>query len=86
MSKMGISILSSYRGAYKFEAVGLSRWLVSSYFPGMMSRISGIGLGGLQRKASELHTRAFNEEVTALSVGGTYRYRRSSETYGFEGV
>ena len=85
MSKMGISILSSYRGAYKFEAVGLSRWLVSSYFPGMTSRISGIGLSGLQRKANELHERAFNEQVTALPVGGTYRFRRSGETHGFEG-
>jgi len=86
MSKMGISILSSYRGAYKFETVGLSRWLVSSYFPGMTSRISGIGLAGLQLKARELHDRAFNEDVTALPVGGIYRYRRSGETHGFEGA
>ena len=86
MSKMGISILSSYRGAYKFEAVGLSRWLVSSYFPGMTSRISGIGLAGLQLKVSELHRRAFDEDITALPVGGLYRYRRSGETHGFEGT
>jgi len=86
MSKMGISILASYRGAYKFEAVGLSRWLVSSYFPGMTSRISGIGLAGLQRKTRELHARAFDEDVTALPVGGIYRYRRSGETHGFDGT
>ncbi|MEE2662252.1 MAG: glutamate synthase large subunit [Pseudomonadota bacterium] len=85
MSKMGISILSSYRGAYKFEAVGLSRWLVSSYFPGMTSRISGIGLTGLQRKIGELHARAFSHDSTALPVGGIYRYRRSGENHGFEG-
>ena len=86
MSKMGISILSSYRGAYKFEAVGLSRWLVSSYFPGMTSRISGIGLSGLQRKVSQLHERAFDQDITALPVGGSYRYRRTGETHGFEGT
>ena len=86
MSKMGISVLASYRGAYKFETVGLSRWLVSSYFPGMTSRISGIGLAGLQLKARELHERAFDEAVTALPVGGLYRYRRSGETHGFEGT
>ncbi|MFX4220386.1 MAG: glutamate synthase central domain-containing protein [Thalassobaculum sp.] len=43
MSKMGISVLSSYRGGYNFEAVGLSRALVEQYFPGMSSRISGHG-------------------------------------------
>ena len=86
MSKMGISIISSYRGAYMFEAVGLSRWLVSSYFPGMSSRISGIGLAGLQRKVSELHIRAFDQDVAALPIGGLYRYRQSGETHGFEGT
>ncbi|HEV7543388.1 MAG TPA: glutamate synthase central domain-containing protein, partial [Reyranella sp.] len=44
MSKMGISVLSSYRGGCNFEAVGLSRSLVAEFFPGMPSRISGIGL------------------------------------------
>ena len=33
MSKMGISVISSYRGAYNFEAVGLSRTLVAEYLP-----------------------------------------------------
>ena len=48
ISKMGISVISSYRGGYNFEAVGLSRSMVAEYFPGMPSRISGIGLGGIQ--------------------------------------
>ena len=43
MSKMGISVLSAYRGGCNFEAFGLSRALVNEYFPGMVSRISGIG-------------------------------------------
>ncbi len=85
MSKMGISILSSYRGAYKFEAVGLSRWLVSSYFPGLPSRISGVGLHGIRRKVLDLHNRAFDEEVAALPVGGLYRFRQSGESHAFEG-
>ena len=50
LSKMGISVISSYRGGYNFEALGLSRALVADYFPGMTSRISGIGLAGLERK------------------------------------
>ena len=85
MSKMGISILSSYRGAYKFEAVGLSRWLVSSYFPGMTSRISGIGLNGIQRKVLEQHDRAFDQVLAALPVGGLYRFRQNGESHAFEG-
>ena len=50
MSKMGISVLSSYRGGCNFEAVGLSRGLVADYFPGMVSRISGIGVSGIEKK------------------------------------
>ena len=43
MSKMGIAVISSYRGGCNFEAVGLSRTLVDEYFPAMPSRISGLG-------------------------------------------
>ena len=50
MSKMGISVLSSYRGGCNFEALGLSRSVVAEYFPGMISRISGIGIKGLLKK------------------------------------
>jgi len=46
MSKMGISIISSYRGGYNFEAVGLSRSLCAEYFPGLITRISGIRVCG----------------------------------------
>ncbi len=85
MSKMGISVLSSYRGAYAFEAVGLSRSLVAEFFPGMTSRISGIGLAGIAQKIHELHERAFLQDAAALPVGGFYRYRRTGERHAFEG-
>ena len=49
MSKMGISVISSYRGGCNFEAVGLSRAIVSDYFPGMSSRISCIGIIGIEK-------------------------------------
>ena len=58
MSKMGISIVSSYRGGYNFEAVGLSRSLCREYFPGLITRISGIGLTGIKNKVKRLHARA----------------------------
>ncbi|WP_439468889.1 glutamate synthase central domain-containing protein, partial [Blastomonas fulva] len=44
LAKKGISVISAYRGACEFEALGLSRALVAEFFPGMTSRISGIGL------------------------------------------
>jgi glutamate synthase (NADPH/NADH) large chain len=83
MSKMGISVVSSYRGGLNFEAVGLSRALVAEYFPGMHSRISGIGLTGLQRKAEEVHAKGFAGD-TILPIGGFYKARRTGETHAWE--
>ncbi len=85
MSKMGISVLSSYRGGCNFEAVGLSRTLADEYFPGMTSRISGIGLTGIQQKVAEMHALAFRKDVVTLPVGGFYRYRRGGEAHGWQG-
>jgi glutamate synthase (NADPH) large chain len=79
MSKMGISVVSSYRGAYNFEAVGLSRSMVAEIFPGMSSRISGIGLSGVAKKVARLHARAFDE--SALPIGGFYKARAGGETH-----
>ncbi len=83
MSKMGISILSSYRGGYNFEAVGLSRSLCAEYFPGVTTRISGIGLKGLTNEILRLHEVAY-EEGTVLAIGGFYRYRRGGEAHALE--
>jgi glutamate synthase (NADPH/NADH) large chain len=85
MSKMGIGVLSSYRGGYNFEAIGLSRSLVAEFFPGMQSRISGIGLSGIARKALGLHAKAWNADVVTLPVGGLYKLRRAGEAHAFAG-
>tara|TARA_B100000945_G_scaffold238307_1_gene194398 strand:- start:184 stop:4683 length:4500 start_codon:yes stop_codon:yes gene_type:complete len=85
MSKMGISVLSSYRGGCNFEAVGLSRGLVADYFPGMISRISGIGISGIEKKIRELHIKAFQKNVIMLPIGGLYKYRKSGESHQFKG-
>ena len=84
LSKMGISVISSYRGGYNFEAVGVSRALAQEFFPGMPSRISGIGLAGLEKKALEIHKRAFGSAAVMLPVGGFYKFRRTGETHAFE--
>ena len=85
MSKMGISVISSYRGGYNFEALGLSRALVADYFPGLTSRISGLGLAGLEENAMTRHEAAFDEDIVALPVGGFYRLRARSEPHALDG-
>ena len=85
MSKMGIAVVSSYRGGYNFEVIGLSRALVAEFFPGMPSRISGIGLSGIARKLLALHREAWQEDVVTLPVGGLYKLRRrGGEAHGFD--
>jgi glutamate synthase (NADPH) large chain len=85
MSKMGISVISSYRGGCNFEAVGLGRALVAEYFPGAVSRISGIGLTGLQKLVTDQHRTAFDADVLAMPVGGFYRWRRGGDSHAWEG-
>ncbi|WP_171233494.1 glutamate synthase large subunit [Ruegeria sp. HKCCA4812] len=84
MAKMGISVISSYRGGLNFEAVGLSRAMVAEYFPGMTSRISGIGVTGIQAKAEEIHAKGWNSGLDVLPIGGFYKARQSGETHAWE--
>ena len=83
MAKMGISVISSYRGGLNFEAVGLSRAMVAEYFPGMMSRISGIGLHGIQRKLNKVHALGWRGGQDVLPIGGFYKARRTGETHAW---
>ena len=85
MSKMGISVLSSYRGGCNFETVGLSRTIVKDYFPGMLSKISGIGLKGIEKKIRTIHKDAFFNNSNILPIGGIYRYRKNGETHQYQG-
>ena len=85
MSKMGISVLSAYRGGCNFETVGLSRAIVAEYFPGMISRISGIGIFGIEAKIKELHKKAFQKNVSILPIGGIYKYRKNGENHQYQG-
>ncbi|ADO43518.1 glutamate synthase large subunit [Ketogulonicigenium vulgare] len=84
MAKMGISVISSYRGGLNFEAVGLSRSMVDEYFPGMQSRISGIGLIGIQHKAEQVHALGWKGGQDVLPIGGFYKSRRSGEKHAWE--
>ncbi len=84
MAKMGISVISSYRGGLNFEAVGLSRAMVAEYFPGMQSRISGIGVSGIQRKVEKVHKAGWLGGTDVLPIGGFYKARRSGEKHAWE--
>ena len=86
IAKMGISVISSYRGGYNFEAVGLSRSLVAEFFPGMTSRISGIGLAGIAKKSISQHRAGFGAADAILPVGGFYRVRKGQESHAFDGL
>ena len=84
MAKMGISVVSSYRGGLNFEAIGLSRAMCAEYFPGMTSRISGIGVSGIQNKAKEIHALGWTSGTDVLPIGGFYKSRRTGETHAWQ--
>jgi len=83
MSKMGISTLQSYQGAQIFEAIGLRKSLVASYFTGTHSRIEGIGLEELAAEISVRHHAAYEVPTllagAELDAGGLYQWRRRGE-------
>jgi glutamate synthase (NADPH/NADH) large chain len=83
MSKMGIAVISSYRGGYNFEAVGLSRALVNDLFPGMPAKISGEGYASLFVNATERHEAAYDPAVATLPIGGFYRQRHTGEAHAY---
>jgi glutamate synthase (NADPH/NADH) large chain len=83
MSKMGIAVISSYRGGYNFEAVGLSRALVNDLFPGMTAKISGEGYASLHYSAMLRHDKAFDAAVVRLPIGGFYRQRNGGESHAY---
>jgi glutamate synthase (NADPH) large chain len=81
-SKMGISTLQSYQGAQVFEAIGLNKDLIDTYFSGTTSRLEGVGLKVLAREAQMKHEFAFrplSDFETELAVGGNYHQRVNGE-------
>ncbi|MEX2535772.1 MAG: glutamate synthase large subunit [Trueperaceae bacterium] len=78
MSKMGISTISSYRGAQIFEAVGVDQDVIERYFYGTPSRIGGAGLDTFATDVLRLHADAFGEHP-GLVDRGLYRFRKAGE-------
>ena len=53
MSKMGISVVDSYRGAHLFDILGLHSSVVDRCFPNTPAPLSGIGFAELDRHLRE---------------------------------
>jgi len=67
LSKIGISLLSSYQGAQIFEAIGVGKELIDTAFVGTPSRIGGLTFEDLAEEVAEWHAAAkFNDEEPKL--------------------
>ena len=84
LARKGISVISAYRGGCEFEVLGLSRALTAEFFPGAPSRISGIGLAGLEQASMRRHAQAWTEAAPSPSIGGFFRIRAGGETHAHE--
>jgi glutamate synthase domain-containing protein 2/glutamate synthase domain-containing protein 1/glutamate synthase domain-containing protein 3 len=62
MSKMGISVLDSYRSAHLFDILGLDQEVVEFCFYGTPSPISGIGFAELDTALRDLWSAAQDED------------------------
>jgi len=78
MSKMGISSISSYRGAQLFEIVGLHEDIVDRCFNGTTSRIQGSGFEDLLGDQRDLATAAW-EPRALVKQGGLLKYVHGGE-------
>ena len=80
LSKMGISLLSSYHGAQIFEILGLSAEIVNKAFKGTVSRIGGLTLEELANETLTIHNLAFDGQLTRkLKNYGFVQYRPGAE-------
>lgn len=78
LSKMGISGISSYRGAQLFEIVGLSEDVVDKCFTGTTSRIKGADFADLQAD-SALWAAAAEDPVVEPDHGGLLKFIHGGE-------
>ena len=93
MSKMGISTISSYRGAQIFEILGLAHEVVSRCFRETPSRIGGLGFQEIAEDLLARHLAAFGSRPEANGTNGKtpaklpdygfIRYRREGEYHAY---
>jgi glutamate synthase (NADPH/NADH) large chain len=78
MSKMGISSISSYRGAQLFEIVGLHSEIVDRCFVGTISRIQGSNFDDLLSDQKQLAIAAWKPQLP-IEQGGLLKYVHGGE-------
>ncbi|XP_047323028.1 ferredoxin-dependent glutamate synthase 1, chloroplastic/mitochondrial-like [Impatiens glandulifera] len=83
LSKMGISLLSSYCGAQIFEIYGLGQDVVDVAFCGSRSSIGGLTLDELARETLSFWVKAFSEDTAKrLENFGFIQFRPGGEYHG----
>jgi glutamate synthase (NADPH/NADH) large chain len=78
MSKMGISVVDSYRGAHLFDILGLHSSVVDRCFVGTPAPLSGIGFAELDRQLRQSWKAPEGDAATGLDLPdyGFSRYRK----------
>ncbi|MCC7372944.1 MAG: glutamate synthase large subunit [Chloroflexi bacterium] len=92
MSKMGISTISSYRGAQIFEALGLAKEVVNHCFVGTVSDVGGVGFAEIGTDLLGRHGAGYPQPITEgpaakrgrLPDYGFIRFRREGEYHAFQ--
>ncbi|ROR34497.1 glutamate synthase large subunit [Inmirania thermothiophila] len=82
LSKMGISTITSYRGAQLFEAVGLHEEVVALCFAGTTCRIQGAGFAELDAEQRLLAREAWNPR-RARRPGGLLKFVHGGEYHAY---
>ncbi|WP_020209853.1 glutamate synthase large subunit [Gilvimarinus chinensis] len=82
LSKMGISTITSYRGAQLFEAVGLAEDVVDMCFTGTTSRIKGARFEDLEADQKSLAKTAWVDRKPIVQ-GGLLKYVHGQEYHAF---
>lgn len=87
MSKMGISCISSYRGAQIFEAIGISSAVINECFTTTESQIEGIGYREIAQESLTRHDTAYHQPADDLKLVdlGYYRNRQTGEMHAWTG-
>ncbi|MDO3387381.1 glutamate synthase large subunit [Gilvimarinus sp. SDUM040013] len=82
LSKMGISTITSYRGAQLFEAIGLAEDVVDMCFTGTASRIKGARFEDLEADQKALAKTAWLDRKPIIQ-GGLLKYVHGQEYHAF---
>ncbi|MBS3804846.1 MAG: glutamate synthase large subunit [Oleiphilaceae bacterium] len=82
LSKMGISTITSYRGAQLFEAIGIADEVVDLCFKGVPSRIQGADFYDFQQDQEALAKPAWKARKP-ITPGGLMKYIHGQEYHAF---